>query len=188
MPGALAFAVCGAPLAAKAPEVATALVARGWELAVDMTEAGAEWVGVDQLAAAAEAEVRIRRRSPAEVRHPTRPRGVLAFPLTFNTANKVAAGINDNRVTGTLCDALGTGTPVVAALMVSNRLWGHPAWSTTLRCLAEAGVRFVDLSTGEISRPAPVMSGTGAQVVADFAPEWIVDAVESVSAEPRSDC
>lgn len=178
----LGFVVCGAPLASRSAEVARALVARGWELAIGVTDAGAEWVDSERLSEAAEREVSVRRRLPTEERRSARPSRVVAFPLTFNTANKIAAGIMDNHVTGTLCDALGTGAPIVAALMVSNRLWGHPAWKMTLDRLVGAGVRFVDLSTGAIQSPAPLQSGTGGQVVDAFDPEWMVAAVESLPA------
>jgi hypothetical protein len=86
----------------------------------------------------------------------------------------------DNHVTGTLCDALGTGAPIVATLMVSNRLWGHPAWSETLARLDGAGVRFLDPRTGHIGPPTPVESGTGGQVVDGFDPAWVVNAVRAL--------
>lgn len=178
----LGFVVCGAPLASRSAEVAGALVARGWELAIGITSAGAEWIEPDRLSKAAEREVSVRRRLPTEERRTARPNRVVVFPLTFNTANKIATGIMDNHVTGTLCDALAVGAPIVAALMVSNRLWGHPAWTETLDRLSRAGVRFVDLSTGELGPPTPVQSGTGGEIVDSFDPAWIVAAVESIPA------
>lgn len=180
MTAPLGFVVCGAPLAARAVDVARALTDQGWELSVGVSEAGAEWVEPDKLTAVAEQPVTTRRRHATEERRTPRPDRVIAFPLTFNTASKIAAGIMDNHVTGTLCDALGTGAPVLATLMVSDRLWGHPAWPGTLDRLNEAGVRFLDASSGRVTRPAPVPSGTGGQVVADFDPRWVVDAVAAL--------
>jgi phosphopantothenoylcysteine synthetase/decarboxylase len=109
----------------------------------------------------------------------------VAFPLTFNTANKVVHGIMDNHVTGTLCDALGTGAPILASLMVSTRLWGHPAWSETLTRLTEAGVVFLDPRTGEVGPPAPVESGTGGAIVDQFDPAWVVNAVKTLPPTAR---
>ncbi|MHA6630908.1 flavoprotein [Pseudonocardia sichuanensis] len=153
----LTLVVCGAPLASRAGEVADALRER-WEVSVVVTEAASQWYA-----------------EPSEHDRP-RPDLVVVCPLTFNTANKVAAGIMDTSAAGALCDALGAGVPVVAVPMVNNRLWGHPVWASTLRTLAGAGVRFVDPRSGRVGDPAPVQSGTGPEVVAAFDPAWVVAA------------
>ena len=154
----LTLVVCGAPLAARADEVRAALSSR-WSVSTVATEAARQWFA---------------RSSDGDR---PRPEAVVACPLTFNTANKVAVGIMDTSATGALCDALGVGIPVVAVLMVNNRLWGHPVWTSTVRTLRDAGVRFVDPRTGRRGDPAPVQSGTGPEVVAAFDPAWVVDAL-----------
>jgi hypothetical protein len=58
--------------------------------------------------------------------------------------------------------------------MVNNRLWPHPTWQRNLDTLASAGVRFIDIRTGRIGRPAAVQSGTGGDVIAAFDPTWVV--------------
>jgi phosphopantothenoylcysteine synthetase/decarboxylase len=156
--GELTLVVCGAPLAARSSEVAEALRER-WSVSVVVTDAAAQWC------------------APRNDRDRPRPDVVVACPLTFNMANKVAAGIMDTSAAGALCDALGAGVPVVAVPMVNNRLWGHPAWASTLRTLAGAGVGFVDPRSGLVGDPAPVQSGTGPEVVAEFDPAWVVAAV-----------
>jgi Flavoprotein len=154
----LTLVVCGAPLAARAGEVADAL-REGWSLSVVVTTAAGQWF-------------------PGPSEHDRAPPDlVVACPLTFNTANKVAAGIMDTSAAGALCDALGAGVPVVAVPMVNNRLWGHPVWASTMRTLVDAGVRFLDLRSGLVGDPAPVQSGTGPEVVAAFDPAWVVAAV-----------
>ncbi|NWJ74283.1 flavoprotein [Pseudonocardia sp. ICBG1122] len=184
MTAPLGFVVCGAPLAARASEVARALAEQGWTLSVGVSAAGAGWADPEMLAAVAGNEVSVRGRHAYEERRTPRPDRVVAFPLTFNTANKIAAGIMDNHVTGTLCDALGSGAPVLATLMVNDRLWGHPTWSGTLDRLVGAGVRFLDPRVGRVTRPEPVRSGTGGEVVENFDPRWVVDAVAAI---PRRD-
>jgi hypothetical protein len=154
----LTLVVCGAPLAARAGEVADAL-REDWSVSIVVTDAAGQWF-------------------PEASEHDRpRPDLVVACPLTFNTANKVAAGIMDTSAAGALCDALGAGVPIVAVPMVNNRLWGHPAWASTLQTLGDAGVRFVDPQSGRVGDPAPVQSGTGPEVVAAFDPEWVVAAV-----------
>lgn len=100
------------------------------------------------------------------------PERVVVCPLTFNSANKVIAGIADTPVTAALCEALGAGTPIVAVTTVNDRLWRHPVWSTTVQSLTAAGVGWVDARTGA-DRPSAVPSGHGAEVVAGFDPRWI---------------
>lgn len=177
MPVHVGLVVCGAPLASRAVDVARALAAEGCSVTVGLSDAGAEWTSADALGEAGRRQVATRSRRPSETRLAVRPDRVVAFPLTFNTANKVAAGIMDNHVTGMLCEALGSDAAIVATLMVNERLWGHPAWRTTLARLGDAGTRFVDPRTGRIGSPVPIASGTGEDVVRDLDPAWIVDAV-----------
>jgi phosphopantothenoylcysteine synthetase/decarboxylase len=106
-----------------------------------------------------------------------RPDVVVACPLTFNTANKIAAGVMDTPATGALCDALGAGVPIVAVPMANTRLWGHPAWATTLTTLRSWGVVLLDPTNGQLGDPRPVDSGTGDAVAAAFDPQWILAAI-----------
>ena len=176
----LGFVVCGAPLAERSAEVAQSLVEAGYELSVGVTTSAAERIDPQQLSDAAGQPVSTRLRQPIEERHSPRPDRVVAFPLTFNTANKIAHGIMDNRVTGTLCDALAIAAPLIATLMVSDRLWGHPTWLATVTTLETAGVRFLDPRSGDIGRPQPLLSGTGEAVAKEFDPSWVVQAVRSL--------
>jgi hypothetical protein len=81
---------CGAPHTTNSAEVARSLVSEGWDLAVGVTDAGSEWIDPRQLTEAAEQPASTRRRRPTEQRRSPRPDRVVAFPLTFNTANKIA--------------------------------------------------------------------------------------------------
>lgn len=149
----LTLVVSGAPLAARTVDVVAHLRSR-WTVSVLASDAARQWfVG------------------PGTSGHPD-PERVVVCPLTFNSANKVAAGVADNLVVGALCEALGVGVPIVAVTTVNDRLWRHPTWSTTLRMLTDAGVRWVDARSGA-ARPAPVPSGTGARVVDGFDPRWL---------------
>lgn len=114
---------------------------------------------------------RHRTRAPEVGRRPER---IVACPLTFNTANKIALGIMDNDVTGMLCDGPGAGATIVAVPFVNDRLWRHPAWSSTLTTLIDSDVVFLDPHTGRLGQPVPVRSGTGSAVVDAFDPAWLV--------------
>lgn len=155
---ALTLVVCGAPLADRAKDVKAILTGAGWAVSLLVSDAGRTWV------------------EPSDEDRP-RPDAVVACPLTFNTANKIVAGVMDTGATGVLCDALGAGVPIVAVPMVNTRLWAHPAWSTTLTTLGEWGVRLLDPANGSIESVRPVESGTGNEVSAAFDPQWIVTAI-----------
>jgi len=154
----LTLVVCGAPLAGRAGDVRAALEAAGWSVTLLPSDAAAAWVD-----------------APAVDR--PRPSAVVACPLTFNTANKLVTGIADTPAAGALCDALGAHLPVVAVPMANTRLWGHPAWATTLTTLVQWGVTLVDPMDGRVGDPRPVASGTGDAVAAAFDPRWITAAL-----------
>ena len=100
----LTLVVCWVPLASRAKDVAAALAGVGWSVGLLVSEAGSAWAG------------------DGDDDRP-RPRVVVASPLTFNTADKIVAGVMDTPATGTLCDALGAGLRIVAVPVVNTRLW-----------------------------------------------------------------
>jgi len=67
---------------------------------------------------------------------------LLACPLTFNTLNKWATGVNDNLAVGVLNEALGLGTPVTAVPWINAQLARHPAVPIHIDLLCAAGVTF----------------------------------------------
>ncbi len=173
MTGLCTLVLTGAPLTSRASELAVALTQAGWEVHLVATPSAAAWVDEAALVEAVGHAPAAQYRAPGEPRRGGRPDAVVVAPATFNTINKLAAGIADSYAHGVLCDALGTATPLVIVPMVNNRLWGHPAWPANLQLLSKAGARFVDINSGG-SEPAPVQSGTGDDVVAAFDPPWIV--------------
>ena len=164
---AVTLVVGGAPLASRTADLRAALTAAGWSVIV-VRSAAAAWTNPDNADTdGGEGGGQERRR----------PDVVVACPLTFNTANKIAAGVMDTPATGALCDALGAGVPIVAVPMANTRLWGHPVWATTLTTLRNWGVVLLDPTTGQLGDPRPVDSGTGDAVAAAFDPRWILAAI-----------
>lgn len=152
----LTLVVCGAPLASRAGEVVEVLSER-WSVSVVVSDAASAWFSV-----------------ATDVDRP-RPERVVVCPLTFNTANKVVAGVMDTAACGVVCDAMGAGVGIVAVPMVNDRLWAHPTWSRTLTALAGSDVALVDLASGRIGEPRAVVSGNGDAAVAGFDPRWVAD-------------
>lgn len=179
----VSLVVGAAPLASKAVDVAEVLTAAGWTVKTVASPTGISWVDEEGILRATGRTVASTYRQPDQPKSDPRPDAIVACPLTFNTGNKVAAGIMDNYALGTLCEGIGTGVPVVFVPMVNNYLWRHPAWINSLSRFQEAGVYFVDPHTGRVGPPAPVQSGTGGQVVADFQPVWLRDVLEAQPAQ-----
>ncbi|MGH3766460.1 MAG: flavoprotein [Pseudonocardiaceae bacterium] len=173
MPDLLALVVCGAPLAVRCHDVAARAVDAGWMVRVVATSSAMNWVDAAQVEKITGFAVLREQRPPGQAKRFPVPGQVVVCPATFNTVNKLAAGIMDNYAAGLLCEALASRTPMTIAPMVSNRLWCHPAWQHNLDMLAAAGVRFVDIQTGH-GRPAAVQSGTGGDIIAAFDPAWVL--------------
>jgi flavoprotein len=162
----LSLVVCGAPLAARAQEVARAATDAGWAVDIQVTAAARAWL--PELA-----EATLRRPEDPK---PSRPDAVVVCPLTFNTGNKLALGIADTQPLSLLAEALGARKRTVVVPFVNESLWQHPEWESRLKTLVNVGVRLVDPATGEPS-VEPLASGTGDDVARRFDPSWVVDAL-----------
>ena len=174
MPEHLALVACGAPLAARVHDVAALAVHAGWIVRVAATPSATNWIDTAQVEAITGFPVLVEQRQPGQAKRFPPPAQVIVCPATFNTVNKLAAGIMDNYATGLLCEALASRIPITIAAMVNSRLWPHPAWQGNLDMLASSGVRFVDIQTGQVGRPVAVQSGTGGDVIAAFDPAWVI--------------
>lgn len=176
---AVTLVVCGAPLARRAHDLVATLATAAWEVAVVGTPSAAAWVDVAAVTAVSGTPPRFDYRSPSTQKGIGQPDAVAVCPATFNTVNKAAAGMADNLALGVICEAIGSGTPLVIAPMVNNKLWEHFAWGTALASLRRARAMFLDVRTGG-SVPTAVPSGSGDAVVDGFDPAWLTSALGSM--------
>jgi hypothetical protein len=114
-----------------------------WQPYVTLTPIAAEWVDLAELRTVTGQPVRVQPRRPGESDPFPAADAVLAAPLTFNTINKWASGINDTVALGLLNELLGSELPIVAAPCVKDALRAHPAYAANLQLLEAAGVQFV---------------------------------------------
>jgi hypothetical protein len=175
-PTTLYFVVTGAPLTAFAHRGVAEAQALGWRVAAVATEAASDWLERRELARL-NVPLITEHREPGTDKRLPRPDAVILAPGTFNTINKLAAGIADSYALSVLCEALGAGRPLVAVPFVNGALAGHPAWAASLATLAGAGVHLIDPHTGEHGISGPLESGTGEAVAAAFQWGWILDAL-----------
>jgi phosphopantothenoylcysteine synthetase/decarboxylase len=168
----LALVACGAPLAARVHDVARTAQDHGWRVRVVATASAMNWVNVAEVHRVTGHEPLVDQRRPGEPKRFPTPGRVVVCPATFNSINKLATGIMDNYAAGLVCEALASGTSLTIVPMVSDALWGHPAWETHLASLRRAGVTFVDPRSGRIGDPEPTDAGTGDAVARAFDPQW----------------
>ncbi|MBG0565898.1 flavoprotein [Actinoplanes aureus] len=145
MPGLLHLVTCAATPLRRIGELLDQLVAARWEVQVIATPAAATWPFLTGVRATTGRPVLHRMPLPDEPWPVTAAAAVLVAPATFNTINKVAAGVNDNLAVGVLNEHLGGPVPVVMAAHVKPELRAHPAFARSRRFLTEAGVVFTDL-------------------------------------------
>lgn len=119
--------------------------ADGWEVCAVLTPQATTWLDVEEIERVTghpvQSTMLVWPESPLE------PLGnrIVAAPITFNTLNKVAAGMADNMATGLLCEAIGNpDIEVVMEPSVSQEFARHPAYARSVELLASAGVVFVD--------------------------------------------
>jgi phosphopantothenoylcysteine synthetase/decarboxylase len=174
VPDHLALVACGAPLAARVHDVAARAVEVGWMVHVVATSSAMNWVDSKRVEQVTGFPVLTEQRQPGQAKRFPQPTQVIVCPATFNTVNKLAAGIADSYAAGLLCEALASQIPITIAPMVNNRLWPHPVWRHNLDILTAAGARFIDIQTGHIGQPSAVQSGTGGDVIAHFDPAWVL--------------
>lgn len=181
----LYFVVAGAPLSRHIHHGVELAQERAFQVAVIPTQAAEAWLDRDALAALG-APVIGRHRRPGTDKRLPKPEAIILAPGTFNTVNKLVAGIADTYPLSVLCEALAVRRRIVVVPFVSDSLAGHPAWPASLAVLRQAGVRFIDPRTGQADVIEPLRSGTGDAVADAFQWSWVFDNLERQAGLPSS--
>jgi phosphopantothenoylcysteine synthetase/decarboxylase len=145
---------CGAEPTREVARLVRHAQATGWVTCVVATRIGRRFLDVDALAALTGFPVREDYKQPDEPDVLPPADAVVCAPATFNTVNKLAAGISDTLPLGLVNEAIGGGLPVVLAPWTNAALGGHPAFARSVAALAEAGVRFVPQAGEAFDWPA----------------------------------
>lgn len=69
---------------------------------------------------------------------------VLVAPCSFNSLNKLAAGVADNLALSVAAEAIGRGTPVVVGPSLNAPLLAHPRAAASMATLRSWGVSVID--------------------------------------------
>jgi phosphopantothenoylcysteine synthetase/decarboxylase len=120
----LSIVVCAAPAAAHARALIELAIDRGWDVAIAATPSALAFIDQPELEHLTGHPVHSTYRRPDEPRHRglPAPTAVLVAPATFNTINKLAAGITDTYALGHISDAIGNHTPVLLVPFVNAAL------------------------------------------------------------------
>jgi phosphopantothenoylcysteine synthetase/decarboxylase len=143
LPPVLYIIACGGRPAAQLPEFVSFAQAEGWDVCLIVTPDGTKFLDAAPLAELTGHPVRM------EYKHPDQPDvlppadAFVIAPATFNTINKLAAGISDTLALGLVNEGIGMGLPVIAVPWPNVDLARHPAFQRSVTLLREWGVTVV---------------------------------------------
>lgn len=134
---------CGAPPAAHLAELVDLLrtTRPAWRVYIIATPQAMHFIDRPRLEQLSGSPIRSEYKTPGTPDAFPKPDRIVVAPLTFTTLNKWALGIGDTLAASILCEALGAGTPTIAAPCFKRALHQHPAVPGHLRMLIDAGVR-----------------------------------------------
>lgn len=134
---------CGGYPSEYMPDFVKHAQGEGWDVCVVGTRMGMRFLNAELLSEMTGHPVRDDYKRPDEPDVLPDADAFVVAPATFNTVNKVAAGISDTLALGLLNEAVGFGKPVIMAPWPNQQLVKHPAFPRSVELLANAGVRFV---------------------------------------------
>jgi phosphopantothenoylcysteine synthetase/decarboxylase len=131
---------------------------QGWDVCVIVTPDGAKFLDVAPLAELTGHPVRAQYKQPDEPDALPAPDAFVVAPATFNTVNKLAAGISDTLALGLLNEGIGLGLPIVVVPWPSIQLSRHPAFDRSVTALRAWGVTvLLDRSRLPQASPEPAV-------------------------------
>jgi len=139
--------VTGAGTARRVPGLLTRLAELGPKVVVIPTPNAARIVSAREmvLALPPDGRHRVVESYFDEAILPRPPFGlVLVAPCSFDSLNKLAAGIADNLALSVTAEAIGRVTPVIVGVSVNVPLWNHPKARASAETLRGWGVDVVD--------------------------------------------
>ena len=130
----------------------------GWDVCVVVTPDGTKFLDMAPLAELTGHPVRAHYKHPDEPDVLPLPDAFVVAPATFNTVNKLAAGISDTLALGLLNEGIGLGLPIIVVPWPSIQLSRHPAFDRSVTALREWGVTvLLDRSRLPQATPEPAV-------------------------------
>jgi len=142
-PPVLYVIACGGRPAGQLPDYVRFARGQGWDVCVIATPDGTKFLDAEELTGLTGHPVRVHYKHPDEPDVLPPPDALVIAPATFNTINKLAAGISDTLALGLTNEAVGLGLPIIAAPWPSVQLYRHPAFQRSIAALRDWGVSIV---------------------------------------------
>ena len=142
-PRVLYVIACGGPPAGDLPQFVAQAQGLIWDVCVIATPSGLKFLDAAALAEQTGHPVRSDYKQPDEPDVLPPADAFVVAPATFNTINKLAAGISDTLALGLLNEGLGGGKPIIAAPFPNQALAKHPAFGRNLAALRSWGVELI---------------------------------------------
>lgn len=134
---------CGGRPAGDLPAFVRFAQTEGWDVCVIATPDGTKFLDTAHLAELTRHPVRAHFKQPDEPDVLPAPDAVLIAPATFNTINKLVAGISDTLGLALTNEAIGMGLPVVVVPWPNADLARHPAFPRSVAALRGWGVTVI---------------------------------------------
>jgi phosphopantothenoylcysteine synthetase/decarboxylase len=154
---------CGGRPAGDLPQFVAQAQILGWDVCVIATPSGLKFIDAAGLAEQTGHPVRSDYKQPDEPDVLPPADAFVIAPATFNTVNKLTAGISDTLALGLLNEGLGGGKPIIAAPFPNQALARHPAFVASIAALRSWGVELI--FDPDLARlPAPAQDSPGDSV------------------------
>jgi phosphopantothenoylcysteine synthetase/decarboxylase len=134
---------CGGPPAGQLPDFVRFARASGWDVCVIATPDATRFLDAARLAELTGHPVRVHYKHPDEPDVLPPADAFVIAPATFNTINKLVAGISDTLALGLVNEGIGLGLPVIAVPWPNVPLARHPAFGRSVAALREWGVTVI---------------------------------------------
>jgi phosphopantothenoylcysteine synthetase/decarboxylase len=138
--GVLYIVICGSPRAGRVGELITRAQAAGWDTCVVATPDALRFIDPAALEQQTGHPVPYQYRRMNEVELLPPPDAIIACPATFNTINKLAAGVSDTFALGLLTEAIGKRLPLVIAPSLNSAQAAHWAFARSIAELRAADI------------------------------------------------
>jgi phosphopantothenoylcysteine synthetase/decarboxylase len=144
---------------------------RQWEVCVVATPSAVRFMDISRLTEQTGHVVRSDYKQPNDPDVLPVADAVVVIPATFNTVNKLAAGISDTVALGVIHEAIGLRLPVLVVPTPNAALGAHPEFVTSVEKLRSWGVEVLfDPDIYPLPRPRSGLTAT------DFLPWEAVEA------------
>ena len=139
---------CGAEVTGELPGFVESVLAQDWDVCVIATPDAVRFFDGGRVALMTGHPVRTAFKDPDQPDVLPAPDVLLLAPATFNTINKLAAGISDTLALALLNEAIGLRRPMLAAPWANAALGSHPAFIDSIAKLRSWGVDVIGETPG----------------------------------------